>query len=73
MARKYLSIAEILYFCNVKIYERQMVAGLSSVFRAHKLLVKIYPSVCGSGNTRKGSARKTLTARTGILYCQKYE
>lgn len=68
MARNEIGLEKSLYFCNVKIYERQMVAGKSSVFRAHNLLVKTLPSVCGSSNARKGSARKALTARTGYFY-----
>lgn len=60
MARKYLSIAEILYFCNVKNQVRHEVAAESSVFRASNLVVKIYPSVCGSSNARKGFALEHL-------------
>ena len=71
MARIELSYAEILYFCGVKNSERQEVAGSASVFRAENLLEKLYPNECGRSNTRKGYAQSTLTARIGVLLCQK--
>ena len=51
---------------------RHVVAGSASVFRATKLVEKLYPNECGSSNTRKGSAFGTLTARIGVLLCLKF-
>lgn len=69
MARIDTSSAKCLYFCGVKNHERHEVAAESSVFRATDLLVNIYPNECGRSNTRKGSARDTLTARIGVFIC----
>lgn len=71
MARIDISYAKSLYFCGVKNSERQEVAGSVSVFRAEYLVEKLYPNECGSSNTRKGYAQSTLTARIGVLLCQK--
>ena len=70
MARNELSLAKILYFCNVKISERHVVAGSSSVFRAIHFKEKLYPNDGGSSNARKGSAVETLTHRIGVFICQ---
>jgi hypothetical protein len=72
MARNDCYSANSFYFCGVKILERHVVAGNSSVFRAPNLLGKIYPNECGNSNARKGFALRTLTARIGVLLCQKY-
>ena len=69
MARIELRLAKILYFCNVKTSERHDVAGSASVFRAENFIEKLYPNECGRSNTRKGSARDTLTARIGVFIC----
>ena len=69
MARIDLSYAEILYFCGVKNHERHEVSAESSVFRATNLIANSYPNECGRSNTRKGSARDTLTARIGVFIC----
>ena len=71
MARIETRLAKTLYFCNVKSYMRHVVAAEGSVFRANNLEVKLYPDECGSSNAHKGLAYNTLTARIGILYCQK--
>jgi hypothetical protein len=71
MARIETRLAKTLYFCNVKSYMRHVVAAEGSVFRANNLEVKLYPDECGSSNAHKGLACNTLTARIGILYCQK--
>jgi hypothetical protein len=71
MARIDISYAKSLYFCGVKSYMRHDVAGYASFFRANNLEVKSYPDECGSSNAHKGLAYNTLTARIGILYCQK--
>lgn len=67
MARNELSLAKILYFCNVKISERHDVAAESSVFRALNIVEKYNRNECGSSNARKGFAQMTLTARCGFL------
>lgn len=69
MARIDISYAKSLYFCGVKNHERHEVAAECSVFRACILLVNSYPNECGRSNTRKGSARDTLTARIGVFIC----
>lgn len=69
MARIETRLAKTLYFCNVKNHERHVVAAECSVFRASNLLVNSYPNECGRSNTRKGSARDTLTARIGVFIC----
>lgn len=71
MARIDCYSAESFYFCGVKNQMRHEVAGSASVFRAHNLVEKLYPNECGSSNARKGSAFGTLTARIGVLLCQK--
>lgn len=71
MARIDISYAKSLYFCGVKNLVRHEVAAECSVFRAHNLLEKLYPDECGNSNVRKGVALSTLTARIGILLCQK--
>ena len=63
MARIDLSLAKILYFCNVKTSGRHEVAGNASVFRATILLVKYNRNECGSSNAHKGFAQMTLTTR----------
>lgn len=60
MARNEIGLEKSLYFCNVKNQVRHEVAAESSVFRASYLVVKIYPSVCGSSNARKGFALEHL-------------
>ena len=70
MARNDISYAKSLYFCDVKSYMRHDVAGYASFFRAEYLVEKLYPNECGRSNTRKGSARDTLTARIGVFICQ---
>ena len=70
MARNDCYSVESFYFCGVKTSERHVVAGNSSVFRADKLVEKLYPNECGNSNARKGSAQMTLTARIGVLLCQ---
>ena len=72
MARIETRLAKTLYFCNVKTSERHEVAGSASVFRATNLVEKLYPNDGGSSNARKGSARKTLTHRIGVLLCLNY-
>lgn len=67
MARIELSLAKILYFCNVKSHERHEVAAESSVFRASNLLVTYNPNEYGRSNARKGFAHDTLTARIGVF------
>lgn len=71
MARNDCYSAESFYFCGVKNLVRHEVAAECSVFRAHNLLEKLYPDECGNSNVRKGVALSTLTARIGILLCQK--
>lgn len=71
MARNDCYSANSLYFCGVKSQVRHEVAAQCSVFRAVNLVEIIYPDECGRSNARKGSALDTLTARIGILYCQK--
>lgn len=71
MARNELSLAKILYFCNVKNQLRHEVVGLSSVFRAIHFREKLYPNDGGNSNVRKGSAVDTLTHRIGVFICQK--
>ena len=71
MARIELSLAKILYFCNVKSQVRHEVAGNASVFRATILLEKFNPNDGGSSNALKGSALDTLTHRIGVFICQK--
>ena len=70
MARIELSLAKILYFCNVKSQRRHEVAGLSSVFRALILLVKYKRIECGSSNAHKVIAFENLTARNALSFCQ---
>lgn len=72
MARIELSLAKILYFCNVKNLTRHVVAAESSVFRAYKFKEKSYPNDGGSSNAHKGSALDTLTHRIGVFICQKF-
>ena len=72
MARNELSLAKILYFCNVKISERHVVAGYPSVFRAKNFKEKLYPNDGGSSNALKGFAQITLTHRIGVLLCLNY-
>jgi hypothetical protein len=72
MARIELSLAKILYFCNVKNSLRHEVAAESSVFRASNLLVKYNPNDGGSSNAHKGSAVNTLTHRIGVFLCLKF-
>lgn len=71
MARIELSLAKILYFCNVKSQVRHEVAAESSVFRAHNILETSNPNDGGSSNALKGSALDTLTHRIGVFLCQK--
>lgn len=71
MARNDLSLAKILYFCNVKNQLRHEVAGNASVFRASTLLETSNPNDGGNSNVRKGSAVDTLTHRIGVFICQK--
>lgn len=71
MARNELSMAKILYFCNVKPNKRHEVAAKCSVFRAYNLLEKIKRIECGCSNAHKVSACLDLTARNALLYCQK--
>ena len=70
MARMSRTLAKILYFCNVKIQMRHVVAGLSSVFRASTLLETSNPNDGGNSNVRKGLAFGTLTHRIGVFICQ---
>ena len=72
MARNDFSMAKILYFCNVKISERHVVAGYPSVFRAIHFKEKLYPNDGGSSNALKGFAQITLTHRIGVLLCLNY-
>lgn len=72
MARIDLSLAKILYFCNVKNLTRHVVAAESSVFRAYNFKEKSYPNDGGSSNAHKGSALDTLTHRIGVFICQKF-
>ena len=67
MARNELSLAKILYFCNVKSNERHEVAAESSVFRACKVLVKSKRIECGRSNAHKVTARLNLTARNALF------
>ena len=69
MARIELSLAKILYFCNVKNHMRHVVAGNASVFRAREFKEKLYPNDGGRSNARKGLAYGTLTHRIGVLLC----
>lgn len=70
MARNELSLAKILYFCNVKSQRRHEVAGNASVFRALILLVKYKRIECGRSNAHKVIAFENLTARNALSFCQ---
>ena len=72
MARNELSLAKILYFCNVKNQLRHDVAARSSVFCVLNLLVNSNRIGGGNSNVPKGSAVDTLTARIGVLLCLKF-
>lgn len=67
MGTKVLSSKNILYFCNVKIQMRHVVAAESSVFRALNLLVKYNRIECGRSNAHKGFAFGTLTTRNAVF------
>lgn len=67
MARNELSLAKILYFCNVKIQMRHEVAGNASVFRAFKLVENYNRIECGRSNAHKGFAFGTLTTRNAVF------
>ena len=71
MARNELSLAKILYFCNVKIQMRHEVAGNASVFRALTLVEKYNRIECSSSNAYKGFAFGTLTTRNAVFFIVK--
>ena len=71
MARNELSLAKILYFCNVKIQMRHVVAAESSVFRARNIVEKFNRIEWGRSNALKGFAFGTLITRNAVFFIVK--